>query len=365
MTAIDDGRRAAPVSSPLISRNAAIDGLRAFFAMLIVASHCGILGQGGVGNNFFFCLAGFMAAQPFKENPEEGFLGSRGVFRYYRGRFLRVVVPFWIILIMVKACTGARYFTLRSLIENMLFVKMYAHLWFLQNLMVMYLLLPFIMKVLWHVGRLLGHEDGRWANIALLVILSVLTRRYLTTDVLQLSQSQPLWIWAFTTGMAFGYLVRPGVAGDKGLKRKERLGSVTNIVVPLVLALAVLTSHSVLALVDPALDGFLVGWQAPVPVCLACGVAIALVAICPDCAASRALGVSPLALLGRIGMDVYLIHPFTFSIVPFEEGPRKFIAVLLVSVALALAVYELIERPIAIFAKGKGVDGLRRHYDGL
>ena len=94
MTAIDDGRRAAPVSSPLISRNAAIDGLRAFFAVLIVASHCGILGQGGVGNNFFFCLAGFMAAQPFRENPEDGFLGARGVLRYYRGRFLRVVVPF-------------------------------------------------------------------------------------------------------------------------------------------------------------------------------------------------------------------------------------------------------------------------------
>ena len=53
------------------SKNNAIQGLRFWAISLIIASHCGILMQGGVGNVIFFAMSGFFVCRPYSADDYE------------------------------------------------------------------------------------------------------------------------------------------------------------------------------------------------------------------------------------------------------------------------------------------------------
>ena len=79
-------------------RNSSLDGVRAIAITLVVASHTGILGQGGLGNAIFFCLSGFLAAIPFKQDVEKDFLSIKTILNYYLNRLIRILPVYYVVI---------------------------------------------------------------------------------------------------------------------------------------------------------------------------------------------------------------------------------------------------------------------------
>ena len=66
------------------SKSNSIQGLRFWAIGLIVASHCGFLSQGGLGNCIFFAMSGFFACQPFADDDYEyGYFSPANFIKYY------------------------------------------------------------------------------------------------------------------------------------------------------------------------------------------------------------------------------------------------------------------------------------------
>ncbi len=74
---------------------AALDGLRGFAALCVLAEHVGILagGIGVLGVHLFFALSGFLLAIPFTRQPERAF--SLEYMRAYMLRRLKRIIPMY------------------------------------------------------------------------------------------------------------------------------------------------------------------------------------------------------------------------------------------------------------------------------
>lgn len=82
-----------------------IDGLRAMCIAIVVASHTrafGMYGQGGLAVAFCFVISGFLAVSPAQKDGEEKIIGNmNGILIYYIKRIIRLLIPYYIILISV------------------------------------------------------------------------------------------------------------------------------------------------------------------------------------------------------------------------------------------------------------------------
>ena len=107
------------------SKNYAIQGIRFWAIALIVASHCGFLAQGGLGNCIFFAMSGFFVCQPFTDGDfEYKYLSLKGILNYYYKRIIRIIPVAW--LCMAFAAWGLRYLDFRDFTtENSLFLNMF------------------------------------------------------------------------------------------------------------------------------------------------------------------------------------------------------------------------------------------------
>ena len=338
-------------------RNSAIDGLRAFFMIIIVMSHCGLFAQGGVGNCFFFTLSGFLLVGLNRPEPEERFLSLRGILRFYVDKAVRILPTYWVTIIIAKLCTGATFYDRQLFIDVLLMRDGWGPFWYLQNLMVIYLFIPLVMIPLGLVRRLFKDDRADLISAALLAVVSYATRTYLTTDIISLygrGVENQLWIWAVAIGMAFAYLVRFICA-----KRRSQRSSISEFAADIILFLFLLapfiTSNWILRYFDSSLENYLIGWTMPVPVVIACGIAIALVFLNPDCRLCSLLGTGILSFIGRISMNIYLVHFFLIKFSPFEKGLRMFLAVFCLSIALAFAEHVLVEKPVLEAYKQKSL----------
>ena len=168
-------------------RNSSLDGVRAIAITLVVASHTGILGQGGLGNAIFFCLSGFLAAIPFKQDVEKDFLSIKTILNYYLNRLIRILPVYYVVIGTVYVATGRFFGNKITLLKNMLFIENFSHLWFLQQEMLMYFCLPFIFILIALIKKLVKFKYNDILCGTILVILAFLANEYLTADVFYLN----------------------------------------------------------------------------------------------------------------------------------------------------------------------------------
>ena len=331
-----------------------LDGLRVYAIAMIVACHTGFFADiaGGVGNKIFFSLSGFLAYYSIKN-----ISGGKDVVRFYIKRFARIVPVFWaVVLIVWRMLPGA--FSLRdmestnSLILNMLFIKNYGHLWFLQHLMLMYLLVPVFWLMYRGISKVVAKISASELAAAVVasvvfVVLAVLEKRFLTSDVLTLtgegSHSQ-FQVWMFMFGFAaaiFGDAVKKSIDYSKAENLIKCGKAFTNIYV---LAFIAIMTISVIPSVHST--GKLLFFSGEyIRTILSC-IAFILFLITEDSLVAKILNCRILVKLSELSFGIYLWHFFFIGFFRTESGLHNFVFNYFISMCLSLFTYIVVEKNV-------------------
>lgn len=132
---------APPGSGAVVSggRFPALDGLRAFAVLAVMATHVGfqtgeyergvvgsLLARGDVGVTVFFLLSGFLLWTPFVRAHLEGGRGpATGAF--LRNRALRILPAYWVLLCVVLPTLDRHVATTNKALTQVLLLQVYAH----------------------------------------------------------------------------------------------------------------------------------------------------------------------------------------------------------------------------------------------
>ncbi len=320
-----------------------LDGFRAFAIFLVVASHTysfGMTGQGGLGVAIFFTLSGFLLAIPWTQDAEERFCSISSIPVFYLKRFLRLIPPYYLILLCVYWVTDSS----ENLLGNLLFFNCQGHLWFLQQEVLFYFLAPFLVLLLFFLKKKCGISN-LWLGF-LLLIAAFLFQKYFTAQVFYLignGKEQSFRIGLFLTGMAFGYFFKC----RKSPFIKTFWGKFFADVICIVLiGCSIFSSAFFLQKIDPSLSSYYVGWNKPLLCAIGSGLFLFLILANPDGIISKILKLPILVSIGKLSYGIYLIHFFLIPYAPFSTPSKVFFAVFIASLGIAMIVQKWIEKPL-------------------
>ena len=323
-------------------KNNSIQGLRAYAAALVVASHTDFLNQGGLAVDFFFCLSGFLAVKPFSEN-DIRFHSWKDIRNYYFKKATAILPSYWIFLLILKLLTEEYWFTWESLVRTMLFIECPGHLWFIQQTAVMYLITPVLLLLLQAIKKLVKSNYSNLIQAIVLVFLSVLCYFYLTSDRFYLLGNgihMKFFIWAYLIGMAFGL-------GYKFLLFKNfQLNSVfSSILGILFLVFPVFTSNLFLKFINPAYSEYYIGWALPWLCVILSGLFILILTLNENGLAARILKWKPFIALGSVSYETYILHWYFLSAMSMSvHHHRNFLLVYIVTICVSFGLRKLVDQ---------------------
>ena len=343
------------------SKNNAIQGLRFWAISLIIASHCGILMQGGVGNVIFFAMSGFFVCRPYSaDDYEYKYFKINTFLSYYKKRIIRIIPVSWIC--MFFAAFGLRFFDFRdfttehSLLLNMFFIKSKNHLWFLQQEIVFYIIAPLLILALGLIKKLLTIFTNKAIVINLIIFILLnaavfFTYKYSVYIPLRLYANggpQLFRIWFFLIGMSFAYLLR--VLKDIHIKNegtKKLLANLGSDFVFIFFAFTILSSEQYLSMINEKYAGLYVGWTYAVLITYIASAVLVVLSLLPSSSAcNQFFGNRLFTVIGNASFSMYLIHgcllPYFGELSPCSE----LITVYGITLAIALLVYTHIEQPL-------------------
>lgn len=120
----------------------ALDGLRGFAAILVLADHSNYIyfkGLGAIGVWIFFCLSGFLLSTPFARNPSR--VSSISYVGNYLTRRVKRIVPMYYFILTTTYLFGAK---LETFLRHILFIQGDRIFWSVPQEMLFYSILPFI-----------------------------------------------------------------------------------------------------------------------------------------------------------------------------------------------------------------------------
>lgn len=382
-----------------------IDTLKAWAIFIIILSHNSVMGQGGVGNCIFFAAAGFMAAAPFSETPfEKRFSSVRDILLYYIKKIIRIFPSFWIIILLAYAIYPGLFFSSRQELVSLMLVKningQNAHIWFLQNILALYFLTPFIgllLRLIYAIGAKAagagrkgagtgregagadrkGNGTGRegfevrrkvngadrfteiWPLLAgaILILVAVLKVSFSLPAALLSKEGQPatIFLGQFLIGMAFAYLWRFLSTKKEAFDRKG-FRILSDILILVLILLPVYTCKAALLRLAPAHADYRIGWDSPLLCALAASLIMILLLLNQKGVMNRIMSFRPFAIMGRVSFGIYLVHWYIIPLLPIIPGKyaRAFTCYLL-SLGIALILYALVEKPISVLIKTKSL----------
>ncbi|MBR1622377.1 MAG: acyltransferase [Pseudobutyrivibrio sp.] len=344
----------------LQSKNNSIQGLRFLAITLIIASHCGLLSQGGVGNDIFFAMSGFFVCQPYKTSDYEyEYFNIKRFFGYYKNRIIRILPVCW--LCMFFAAFGLRLLDFRdfttenSLLLNMFFIKSKMHLWFLQQEIAFYVCAPFLILIIGLVKKGLNKiiPKKAWLNLGLFALINLAV--FFTYNLSAFSSfrlygngtEQLFRIWLFLIGMSFAYLL-------KAIRECNVTSTINNLGVTLgtgfaflFFAFSILSGEEIISLFNPALKGYHIGWEHSLLVTYLAGIILVILSLLSDSnIAKKFLGNKLFLSIGNVSFSMYLIHGFLLNDFLYLTNYRAFVVVYLISLCMAIVIYNYIEQPI-------------------
>lgn len=351
-----------------MKRNKSLDGLRAFAITLIVASHTQILLQGGLGNAIFFCVSGFFAANPFKDANELGFLNVRNIFHYYLSRIIRIIPVYYVVIILTYYITRNFLGGKIGVLKHMLFIDCFGHLWFLQQEMLMYVLVPCIMIF---IGLIRMRMNIKYKNLIIAIILAIsafLIDRYLSVDVFCLYANggrQKFRLGQFIVGMATAYAYKHIIETDRKYEYNGLVRFLTKLFSVAFIVFCIFSSEQILEIISPSYDGFFIGWEKPMMCTFFSALFILSVLVNPDQLLVRLLGSKYISFIGKISFGIYLVHYFVVPYVRFGSSYRNFTVVYIISIGIAILLYYMIEQPSSVFAKKRKLGQVIEYYKNL
>lgn len=357
-------------------RVAGLDSLRWFAAMLVVMSHTRILLQGGLGNAIFFTLSGFLAISPFKANGEQQFLRLRNIGKYYLSRIVRVMLTLWFCLLLVWALFPYNQLVFRdfdvynNLFLNMSMIKVHGHLWFLQQEMFYYLLVPFLMIGLNMLRKFFERwnkmNDQYYSIIAVILFTATfICDHYNSSSVFYLlgnGGKQMFRIQQFLLGMGFGYIYK--AMREKGtdfrkIKWYQRLSGLYGFAF---VVFCICSSSVVLALINERYADWHIGWAKPMLCGVLTGIMIIFLLTGEESLFHRAFCNKVFAFLGRISFPVYIMHWYFIPIFGQQTAIRNFLLLYIVTNAIAVGIHFLVEKPAIVFSKSFSIADVKKYY---
>lgn len=360
-------------------RVAGLDSLRWFAAMLVIMSHTKILLQGGLGNDIFFTLSGFLAISPFKKNGEATFLSLHNVCKYYLSRIIRIMITLWFCLLLVWMVFPHEQLVLwdfeafNNLFLNMAMIKVHGHLWFLQQEMFFYTVVPFLMiglHILKETLQRIVKKDGySYIIIAvILIIASFICFHYNSPSVFYLlgnGGKQMFRIQQFLLGMGFGYIYKAIAESKNNFEKIKWYQTLTGLYGFGFVIFCVCSSSVILALINDQYADYHIGWNKPMLCGVMTGIMIISLLTGGESLFQRFWSNRVFAFLGRISFPVYIMHWYFIPIFGQQTAIKNFMLLYIVTNAIAVGIHFLVEQPAMVFAKSFSIHGVRRYYDQL
>jgi len=362
----------AAVSTPLgakINENAiavrstpshipSLDGMRAASFFLVFASHAGLkdVVPGGFGVTVFFFLSGFLITTLMSAEADK--TGHVSFTNFYVRRVLRILPPFYIVLVGATALTAGGF--LRGVLQPIAVASQILHFsnywiakhggsgvapgtgvyWSLAVEEHFYLLFPTLFLALSRM-RLTGRQKAFafWGMCALVLAWRCVLVFLLHADGERLSLCSDTRIDSIAFGCALAVWHNP-VLAEKGDRPESLFWSRVSLLagVGLLLVTFVVRGPVFRETLRYTLQGI-----ALTPVFIAA-------VRHPQWLVFRPLNWRPMRFIGAISYSLYLVHHTTLE--AFEQHSRlaavpRALAALLVSLAIAWTMHVLVERPCA------------------
>lgn len=336
------------------------DGLRGISIIMVILTHYGLsdhlpddpfirerlwaLCSGTTGVNIFFTLSGLLITRILLAERERK--GHIDLKRFYIRRFLRLMPPFLLFLLLTGLCAAAGLIQVRpiGMLVSLLYLydfmprfisdSQLSHTWTLAVEEQFYLLWPFLMSRM---------VRSRLVRVAILLIALAVIASYVLPGITMWYKGEPYPL--------------------------PRLFSIERWFLP---AAGPIMIGALAALLAQAYPGQFIQWgkrtwplvlaaflyacplyvsQALLPLCplfQAMGIAILLLHIiqCQRSLLTGILDLASLAYFGKISYGVYLFHVLIISTGPDEAMIASFPLSLIVFMGISIASYEFYEKPI-------------------
>lgn len=323
----------------------ALDGLRGFAMLLIIASHTeslGLKGQGGIGVWLFFTLSGFLLTLPFV-NKSKKIQNTSELLRYFYRRIKRIV-PFYYFLVTVLFLASRIEFNV--FLRHLLFIQADGHFWVLPQLMIFYLILPIILYIISFVD---GNKPAIVVGTLILISLVVIFLTLKIGDIFSGNGRQlPLYITPFLLGCVAAYSTSFDWFSTH-LKRTRIMVFIHLSAVCIFLSFFVSSNYFTHLIWARDIDLEPIGWKYWQLFSFSSSCFIIILAKCPDLAVTRFIGNTLFRFLAIASFSAYLIHPFVISLLlDFGLAPGVFLLIgtLLVTYFIASVTYLIFEQQI-------------------
>lgn len=332
-------------------------GLRTFAITMVIACHVGLLSpsSGGIGNKIFFCLSGFLAFFSLKNSNQ-----IKDILRFYVKKIVRILPSYYILIICVAIVFHGviNYFDFNSpnsLILNMLFIKNFGHLWFLQQIMLMYLVAPVLYYVFLIMQKLFLKTTAQSDKsefkgflfyviaAAIMLALAYFEKHFLTADVLHLSgigSHAQFSLWIFIIGFAFAILYDGciNLNLDKTIFASTLFQLFSTIYI--IAFFALLFVFVIPQIHDNHME-FSTFFDSELVRSFLSGIVIFCIAISPKTILTKILDNALFTVISDVSFEIYIIHYFLISCFNGISIKRSFIGIYLISLCIAYCVHIL------------------------
>ncbi len=343
-----------------MNRINSLDGLRFLAITLIIASHCDFLDQGGLGNCIFFALSGFFAASLWKNTIN---FNITMFLKYYLKRIIRIIPVFYCYLLFVsfffyKHSIMVNDFTTdKSLILNMFFIKSSGHLWFLQQEILFYILVPFIINLFLFIKRVLLKINIKSiiadiCNVLILLILALILIKFQNIIPIKLYANGSmisLKTGYFLLGMITGYLCNIYNKSNLQFYKIKLLNKISTMLVILFPIFCVLSSNDVLKMIN--INNYYIGWSMTTFCTIYSCIVIFILVTSKKF--SKFLGNRFFSFIGKISFTMYLFH-WPFLVLKNRTYPLDiagFILIYFITICVSTVIHKYIEKPCINLSK--------------
>lgn len=311
-------------------RRTQIDGFRGIATILMVMGHCGILNLDGISNAIFFAISGFLFINPFKDDYELKYRKVGEIFRFYKNRALRILPTYYIVLLAVFLITGFRMIPREHFIRILYFGEAYLHLWYMYDLVRILLIVPVVMFLYQSAAKKTSFLRNDLVCMAFwLVSAGIIRLVIIHFDLYNLR------IYQFMIGIAAAYLFRFIRKQEKICNLIRKYSIIGNALIFYLYAFIILSSDSILSLLVPSMKTKCIGWMYFYTTSLIMSLLLILIVLYEDGFWGKVTGSKPFALIGRLSLQMYLIHYF---LLPDTDYPSKYIVFIIVfTVSLCLS----------------------------